>query len=196
MSKDGFWKDVLSAWCISNFESPTTLDNIKDTIIWFNSEIKIANTPIFYKRCHLSGMTYVKDILNDHNDFLSYQEIIGKFGYVINFIEYYGILESIPCTWKRILRNALNPNEINLTFFETFEQKLGCTSAIYNHLIDSPYLVHEQKVKWENCLQKPMDNNKYFCTLLKNIKYITLSSKLRSFQYRLLNNAVLTDFLK
>ena len=36
-------------------------------------------------------------------------------------------------------------------------------------------------------------DNKFFCSLFENIKGITLCTKLRSFQYRLLNNAVLTN---
>ncbi len=53
-------------------------------------------------------------------------------------------------------------------------------------------MVNEQKIKWENGLQKLMDN-KFFSSLFENIKGITLCTKLRSFQYRLLNNAVLTN---
>ncbi len=193
MTKKNFWKDVLFSWCTVNYKTPINFEDIRNTTIWYNSEIRIKNKPIFYKKCHNSGMTYIKDILKENNRFLSYPEVVTKFGNVISFIEYYGILESIPHTWKRIIRNAqVNPNDGSVTFFEHFKKKLRCTSAIYDYLIDSPYLVNEQKIKWENCLQKPMDN-KLFCSLFEDIKRITLCTKLRSFQYRLLNNAVLTN---
>ena len=91
-----------------------------------------------------------------------------------------------------IRNNDNNQDQVDSTFFEYFKKKLSSTSAIYNHLIDSPYLVNEQKIKWEDNLQKPMDN-KTFCGFFENIKQITLCTKLRSFQYRLLNGAILTN---
>ncbi len=194
MPKGNFWKDVLSAWCRINFKSPINLAEIKNTLLWYNSEIRINNKPVFYKKCHSKGMTYVKDIINENERFMSYPEIIDKFGNVITFTEYYGILQSIPQSWKRDLRNVQNNQEGDdcSTFFDFFQRKLGHTSAIYDYLIDSPYLVNEQKIIWEDRLQKPMDN-KFFCKLFENIKHITLCTKLRSFQFRLLNNAILTN---
>ncbi len=69
---------------------------------------------------------------------------------------------------------------------------MSSTAAIYDFIIESPYLVNDNKVKWEVCLQKQMDN-KFFCSLFKKIRHITLCGKLRSFQYRLLNHAILTN---
>ena len=126
-------------------------------------------------------------------EFLSYNELITKFGNVITFIEYYGILHAIPKTWKQLLKNNRPiPNQNRLTFYEKFQNKLSSTSAIYNYIIDSPYLVNESKIKWEVILQKPMDN-KFFCNIFEKIRHITLCGKLRSFQYRLLNHAILTN---
>ncbi len=193
MPRESFWKDVLFAWCSISFKSPVNLDEIKNTILWYNSEIRIENKPVFYKKCHNNGMTCIRDILNENKSFMSYPEIVTKFGNVITFTQYYGILEAIPVIWKRTIRNDQGDHiDVSSSFFEYFKKKLTCTSAIYNYLIDSPYLVNEQKVKWENNLQKPMDN-KFFCSLFENIKGITLCTKLRSFQYRLLNNAILTN---
>ena len=101
---------------------------------------------------------------------MSYPEIVAKFGNVLTFTDYYGILESIPQLWKRIIRNEQdNQNIVASTFFEHFQNKLRGTSAIYDYLIDAPYLVNEQKVKWENCLEKPMDN-KFFVAFSKILR--------------------------
>ncbi len=60
-------------------------------------------------------------------------------------------------------------------------------------MIENASLVDEHKDKWEQKIQKPIDKKRFYCTF-KNIKCITLCSKLRSFQYRLLNNAILTNY--
>ena len=137
--------------------------------------------------------TFPNFVINSLNEFLTYNELITKFGNVLTFIEYYGIISAIPRTWKQIFVNNIPTHEQNrLTFYEMFQNKIRSTSGIYNYIIESPYLVNDNKVKWEIILQKPMDN-KFFCTLFERIKYITLCGKLRSFQYRLLNHAILTN---
>ena len=124
MPRKSFWKDVLIAWCSINFKSPVNLDEIENTILWYNSDIRIQNKPIFYKKCYKNGITFVKDILNENKRFMSYTEFVARFGNVLTFTEYYGILESIPQSWKRIIRNDQgNQNGISETFFEHFQKK-------------------------------------------------------------------------
>ncbi len=63
----------------------------------------------------------------------SYPEILTKYGNMVTFLEYYGILEAIPQSWKQIIRNNQGTQTVNdLSFFDHFKQKLRCTSAIYN----------------------------------------------------------------
>ncbi len=59
---NNFWRDVMLAWCSANFECLRTREKILNGVIWYNSEIRIRDKPIFYKRCYEAGMIYVKDI--------------------------------------------------------------------------------------------------------------------------------------
>ena len=75
-------------------------------------------------------MVYVHDILKENNEFLSYNELITKFGNVLTFIEYYGILSAIPRTWKHIFKNNIPTIEQNkFTFYEMFQSKIRSTSG-------------------------------------------------------------------
>ena len=42
-----FWKDVLLAWCQYNYKQPVLC---QDTILWWNSHIRIANKLVFWKK--------------------------------------------------------------------------------------------------------------------------------------------------
>ena len=131
MTKNNFWKEVLVRWCELNFEHLRSIDDIENTILWYNSEIRVANKPIFYAKCYNAGIIYLKDIIKENNEFLSYNELKTKFGNVLTFIEYYGILTAIPKTWKQILKNNMpTPEQNKLTFYEMFQNKLRSTSAI------------------------------------------------------------------
>ena len=168
MPKNTFWKEVLLAWCKLNFEQPITLNDIQNTTIWYNSDIRVANKPIFYAKCYNAGIIYISDIVKENMEFLSYNELITKFGNVMTFIEYYGILHAIPKAWKQLLKNNMPiPNQNKLTFYEKFQNKLRSTSAIYNYIIDSPYLVNESKIKWEVILQNQWIINSFAISLKK-----------------------------
>ncbi len=105
MPKGNFWQNVLSAWCKYNFSPATELNSVLNSIIWFNSEIQINNTPIFYQRCFSKGILYIKDIVNHRTkEFLSFEDFVAKYGNTITFVEYHGLISSIPKSIRQILQ--------------------------------------------------------------------------------------------
>ena len=59
LTKHSFWRDVLMSWCSYNYQQKTDLNAILNSIIWFNSDIKINDKPVFYKTWFHKGIIYI-----------------------------------------------------------------------------------------------------------------------------------------
>ncbi len=103
MPHTGFWYDVLKAWCSYNFEEETDIDSIMESPLWLNSELLINGKPMMCEPCMQHDVLYIKDLVANRN-FLTYAEFTAKYGNIITFIKYYGILKAIPQHMKRIIR--------------------------------------------------------------------------------------------
>ncbi len=137
---------------------------------------------------------YVKDLVNmQTKELLNYNEFVQKYGSVINFLQYYGILKAIPPKYKDILKmNAYDPNiELETNYKKLLEKDLD-SKHYYKDMIKSESLLEKFTAKWQDIIGPSIDQ-KELSTLFKNIKVITLSTKLRSFYYRLLIHAVITN---
>ena len=185
-----FWKNILTAWC--HLRKTDQDDKIvRYEIIWFNSSIRIGNKTTFYKKAFNAGIIYIKDILNNNNRFFSYQELCDKYSdNVLTFLEYYGIIEAVPKAWKQKFGQEILMEEPNI--YEHIADKKLSTKCIYLKLSDEENIIEQLCHRW---------NTKYYLNtcveeLRKcfiNINRITLSTKHRSFLYRLLHLAIITN---
>ena len=115
----------------------------------------------------------------------------------ISYLMYISICAAILCMWKHILKHydMIEPIDI-----EPIHQRLGVakppSKRIYWELIDKTTKTQTaNKCIWENDLNiKMTDDNWYnlFLQFLKNVK----PTKLRDFQYRLLNRAITTNVIR
>ena len=122
----------------------------------------------------------------------SYAQIINEYGNVLTFTEYYGICNSVNPVWKRILREDGPLGTVGPNPLQTILQIDNVFRVVYDYLIDFRYATEDKKDKWENILCTCIDM-KTFCKYFRNIYLITNMSKIRSFQYRLLNHAIVTN---
>ena len=67
-----FLREILTIWSEINFEDKiTSEEQFLDQCLWYNSLIRIDNRPIFYKEWFIKGITKVKHLKDDSNNFLS-----------------------------------------------------------------------------------------------------------------------------
>ena len=104
ITKNSFWKDVLGSWAKYNFIIPHDANTISQQVIWFNSHLRIANKPFFFKKAFQNGVIRIKDILNENGAFLAYDDFVANFGNSLNFIQYCSILHAIPQNWRILLQ--------------------------------------------------------------------------------------------
>ena len=91
-----FCKDTLNSWLkIIESDQMKNKYNKLHTPIWYNNNIKINNTHIFYKEWYIKGVRYIKDLINDNKQFYKYCEFVNKYNIQTNFLTYQGLINAI-----------------------------------------------------------------------------------------------------
>ena len=126
--------------------------------------------------------------------FMTYEQLVQSFGPVFDEIYYYGLLASIPNSWKRTLKIAeFNKPLDSDTNVELFCKVKNPCKIMYWRLIEKKW--HPSKVSkqfWEKELQMALTDEQWYNLLLDLWKSVK-PSKLRYFQYRIYLNALTTN---
>ena len=125
--------------------------------------------------------------------YLSHREFQNKYDLKVPFTRYWGFVEAIPLSWKTMLCSNGDPeSERGNNLKQELAQTTKIVSKLYNRLSVDDSLLDDIIAKWETKLAMDLDRQE-FITLLRNINLTTINVKLRSFHYRLLYNAILTN---
>ena len=193
--KPSFWRDVLIAWSKLSFQEQnliSTKDEILAQSIWYNSHIKVNGRVTFFKKAFDKGLFTLFDLLQDDYQPLSHQELTVKFD--LSVMQVNSILDAIPKDWKKLLFN------VDLKVFPERSKydRMICKKKIireaYHELTTREDLLFSRYVKMQTMLQTDYSYAD-FLKLFRNIKLITNYVKLRSFQYRMLCNSIVTNKL-
>ena len=191
--REPFWKDVLTAWCKSNYYCNRRIEN---QILWYNSRVRVSGKPFFWADIFSKGLKYVYQLFIDQN-FISYDQA-QRFG--LSKMRYNSLKASIPKDWKDFFSTTsasqympVPPHNYDLSGLKSGR---SWSSYVYQHISSDVLLLHNKYIKW--LAEVGMD----FCEGLfdfaskhVNIYKITNIPKLRSFQYRLLQRGLVTNIL-
>ena len=187
---NSFWLDALKAWSQVNFE-PDVEKQI-DPIIWLNSHIRIENKPFFWKKAFRNGLLRVSQLYSDGCQICA-QDAKDIFG--LSQMHFNSLISAIPKQLRVECqkRSERNENGNDSAFVHDFRRckkptKLSYKLRMEKHASNFDDLV----VKWEEDLQICfcVDEFKQLCV---NIRKATCVGKLRSFQYRVLHRALVTN---
>ena len=78
MTTNQFWKDVLQPLININKKTLATVEYVLTSPIYYNKNIQIGGTHIYYKSWFENGIKYVNDLINDHGEFYDQTEFIQK----------------------------------------------------------------------------------------------------------------------
>jgi exonuclease III len=99
------YKDIICTWSAVNDNIDyCTKDSIKDECIWLNKNISANNNPLYMNHAMSSNLLYVKDLLNDRNEFLNQADLNRRHSTRLNFLDMLKIRLSIPHKWRDILK--------------------------------------------------------------------------------------------
>ena len=88
--KDPFLKEIIQYWTKCNYKD----DNLDfaSTCIWYNSHIRIENRPFFWRSWLSAGIKGIRDLLDNDQNFLSYNAFIDKNSIKTNYLEYHKVI--------------------------------------------------------------------------------------------------------
>ena len=187
-----FWKDVLGHWCDLNYEDEYNVKNPVTQIIWLNSNIRINRKPILNQKLLRNNILIIGDLLHPAKRFYSYEEFIDKYQVNIAFTEYYGLIKAIPAKWKLNLgihqTNAMHVSMIDKILREDKVSRFAYTEMISRKTI----FPINGYTKWCDTLNLNLTKEDYL-VLIGTLYQATKSTKLRAFQYRLMNYSIITN---
>ena len=111
----------------------------KEEILWNNSYLEIGGKMVFYKACISKGILRIKDILNAHDNFLSFQDLKDT------FLDYGGLLAVILKDWKNAILHGNQEHTDKRTVIQLTTENV---SAKYAQLMSRPCQGKFQRVTW------------------------------------------------
>lgn len=186
-----FWRQVLYAWARYNFKEILSPNEVYDTIIWFNSCIRVDGSILMSHAAWNAGLVKVSQLFDDNGVCYSYAQIVAKYGSVFTWYQYQQIISAIPTPWRQYLKTKSN-TVVNVYRFDWLKSKTGVASIVYDGLIDNKTLMLKKKRRWESRLHIDIEDES-FLKLFHSIYHLTLCTKFRDFQFRLLHNIIVTN---
>lgn len=171
-----------------------SFENVMEQVVWFNSQILIANKPIFNGQMFHAGIIRVSDIVHSDFSFLSIIEFTNKFP-GINFMEYVSVVQAFPVEWRRWFRNKNGP-DFGIDSFQPrvllIDAQKSIVNISYRTFHRNMYLLETKRLKWQMILDTPLWIQDIM-KVVKKLRIITNDAKLRSYQFKLLMHAVVTN---
>ena len=105
-----FYTKMLQFWQEIRNNERTEIDatNIVKEVIWNNRRIQINQKTVFFEKWYTKGILKIGDVIDENNNFLSFESLKRKYAIDINFVNYYGIISAIPRQWKQALKQTRN----------------------------------------------------------------------------------------
>ena len=189
-----FYLKVLNYWeQIKKIKSEQIQKDVdvRESIIWNNTDFKVEGTPIFYQSWYNSGITKVKHLLHHNsNKLLSFEEFTTQFKIKTSFLTYYGLLRAVKSRWKTTTLNT-QMQTTNASWLDTKENLSN--AALHKIIVKSKF----QPPNTENrIIGYGIDQSEV--SVIYNWPFsVTKNVKLAMFQFKINHNILYTkDKLK
>ena len=179
---DIFWKDILRAWANLHYNEKTSCDQI----VWLNSNIRIDRRPFLWNRGLQAGLKYIKDLYNG-DCFKSYEQLTEEYG--LNIMQSNSIKSAIKSGLEKNVEKEIDVQQV------TREKLVGSKNIsrmVYKILSHDEGQLEPKRIKWEQELNLAITQEDFIRSITQ-INRTTNITKLRSFQYRLINRALVTN---
>ena len=189
---NSFWKDVLLSWSEFNYYKDVRLEN---QYIWYNSRIRIKDTPIMWGDALNRGLKFVYQLFSKQK-YKTHEEIFQEFG--LSIMRYNSLKAAIPVDIKEFFlttpMSVFTPSPPHTYDYCVIQGAKGFAKRVYDFLGDDILLAHNKYLKWRSELgqdfcERILDFGKKHMDIYK----VTNITKYRSFQYRLLQRGLITN---
>ena len=184
-----FWTETLEAWATLNFkekEKVVSRNDIRDQILWYNSNIRINSKPVMWLHWVNKGIFTIGDLCNDRGVRVSAPDL------KVNWLEWRSIWEALPKEWVEGVE-GYPEGETSKSLYETLSNiKNNRSRYVYNMLIADDEYVEKYRTRW--CEEENTNFEKSEYKRAFNDLYgVTNVTKFRNFQYKLLLGKIVTN---
>ena len=188
--RNEFWEDVLHSWNQYNFFVSSRIEN---QILWYNSYIKVSGKMIMWKDVYQRGLKFVYQLYDDCQ-FKSDQQVWEEFG--LTKLRFNSLKLVLPQSWKDHFtshqRSEYFPLPPHAYDWALLDKNLS--SKVYKYIGDDATIVVDKYNKWEIDLGESIAEDIYaYGRLHQKVFTTTNVAKYRSFQYRMLQRALITN---
>ena len=184
--KNQFWEDVLKAW--SRCQNCMNADKAS-RFLWYNALVSVNGAPVFWRNCYERGLCYVTQLYTNNNA-IGIKEAKDRFG--LDVMQYNAIMQAVPRCWRDEAKNS-SGDSISNGFYDEAEKLKNVSGQVYEMLCrNNCALTMGKAAKWSDELESDVSTD----SLIKatsGIYKVSNSPKLRSFQYRLLQRALVLN---
>ena len=184
--KNLFWSDVLKAWLYINFKKDWEV-NASSQMIWCNSNILVAQKPVLNVTVIKQGLLWIKQLYDNHV-LKSAKRVNEEYG--LSVMDYNSIVSAIPKSWRSQLTGECTLHE-HVLISDLYRKQAKIVAKVYDELRIIPDIQNLIR-RWEAELEMEIEQDA-FMRCFHDIYVVTNVPKYRSFQFRLLHRAVITN---
>ncbi len=85
---------------------PVNLMDILTQSLWLNNNVTTNKELLYWKAWGEQGIAQLKDVLNNHNLYLTHEELKNKYNIRTTFLDTLNIQNSIPGNWIKHIKNS------------------------------------------------------------------------------------------
>jgi DNA-binding transcriptional regulator YhcF (GntR family) len=193
--KDNIWNEAILNWCILNGDHTNkkewNLEDIYQENLWWNSNIKINNKVIEYKKWAEKGIKRIHHLLTEEGNWMSHTEFQKKYNITIPFTKLYGIQKAIKNSWGDITKQEVTEIEENRDkLVNKLESKQKGSQIIYWLLVKKKNILPTtRRKKWEMDIGEKIAVQ-YWRKHMVKMKQLNESTKMQTWTYKFLMRIV------
>ena len=198
-----FYKECLLVWTSQNEFNPSSLSEITNQVLWNNKFICIESRSVYNKKLLDAGLVKIGDLYDERGKFKSDKEPLRSSLLPVDHFFTFRLFNALPQDWPgQLKRNKIfifanTQRQARSEFYLRLEGKKHTLDNLHSKLLYQSFVT---KIS-----SKPTAMNKYdtlfntdtFRLDWKKIYLLpfktTLYTKLREFQYKLLNRIIYTN---
>ena len=199
-----FYKECIVAWTLLNQDKPSSSSEIANQVIWNNQSICIESKSVHNSKLIDLGIIKIGDLYDTLGKFKTNKEPLYSTLSPVEHFLLFSLFNAFPEEWCKILKtnkNSISSKTQNDLIQTGFKLRIGGKKVNFQNLKSkSLYDSFVSKISSIPTAQKKY--NKAFSTHTSQLewekKYLlpfktTLETKLREFQYKILNRILYTN---
>ena len=203
MTLPEFYKECIVAWTLLNEDNPSSSSEIANQVIWNNQFICIESKSIYNSSLIGLGIVRIGDLYDTRGEFKSNKEPLYSTLSPVEHFLLFSLFSAFPEEWRKILKTnktsiSSETHDLILTDFklriegkkvnfqnlkskllyDSFVSKISSTPTAQKKYNEA-FSTHTFQIDWQKIYLLPFKT--------------TLDTKLREFQYKILNRILYTN---